>query len=314
MSIVDTLPVPQGWRSVRFGRLFERTRQTGEPDLPPLSVFLDEGVVPRSSRADNHNQLGEDLGKYLVVRPSDLVFNKLRTWQGGFGASAHCGIASPAYFVCRPTEQIDAQFADYLLHSPPYLAELTRISKWQPPAQFDLPWDQLRQLPILVPPRDCQERIVRFLQAETSRLVVLSKAIQEQQAALIEWENSRIDEALRAPTQVPLKALLRDACVGIVIQPARLYRDDGEIRCFRSVDLKDGTLTDEGVMRISRADHEERKRSELHAGDVVVVRTGQAGSAAVVPDWAAGANCVDLLILRPRVDTCVPVARSLCPR
>ena len=30
----------------------------------------------------------------------------------------------------------------------------------------------------------------------------------------------------------------------------------------------------------------------------MVVRTGNAGTAAVVPDWAVGGNCVDLLIVR----------------
>jgi hypothetical protein len=57
------------------------------PDAEPLSVFLDTGVVPRSTRSDNRNELGADLSKYLVVQPGDLVFNKLRTWQGGFGSS-----------------------------------------------------------------------------------------------------------------------------------------------------------------------------------------------------------------------------------
>jgi type I restriction enzyme S subunit len=37
----------------------------------------------------------------------------------------------------------------------------------------------------------------------------------------------------------------------------------------------------------------------LRAGDVVVVRTGQAGVAAVVPTELHGANCIDLLIIRP---------------
>ena len=40
-------------------------------------------------------------------------------------------------------------------------------------------------------------------------------------------------------------------------------------------------------------------KSRLRAGDIVVVRTGQAGAAVTVPPELDGANCVDLLIVRP---------------
>ena len=50
-------------------------------------------------------------------------------------------------------------------------------------------------------------------------------------------------------------------------------------------------LSDEG--------HRRHLKSELRAGDVVVVRTGQAGAAAVVPPELDGANAIDLLIIRP---------------
>ncbi len=36
----------------------------------------------------------------------------------------------------------------------------------------------------------------------------------------------------------------------------------------------------------------------LHVGDVVIVRSGNAGTAAVVPPELDGANCVDLVIIR----------------
>ena len=85
-----------------FGRVVERSQESGAPDACLLSVFLDQGVVPRDSREDNFNRLGADLAKYLIVRKGDIVFNKLRTWQGGLGVSNYDGIVSPAYFVCRP--------------------------------------------------------------------------------------------------------------------------------------------------------------------------------------------------------------------
>lgn len=172
-SILDGLVVPFGYELVPLGRLVERSRESGRPDLPPLSVFLDEGVVPRSAREDNFNQLGSDLSKYLVVHQGDLVFNKLRTWQGGLGVSRHNGIVSPAYFVCRPISGVDARFLHHLLRSTVYLAELTRISKFMPPSQFDIHWDDLRSVPILIPKIDMQRAIADYLDIETARIDTL---------------------------------------------------------------------------------------------------------------------------------------------
>jgi type I restriction enzyme S subunit len=45
----------------------------------------------------------------------------------------------------------------------------------------------------------------------------------------------------------------------------------------------------------SNADH---RKSQIFVGDIVVVRTGQAGTAVVVPHEFDGANCIDLLIIR----------------
>jgi type I restriction enzyme S subunit len=147
-----------------------RVNVSGKGDLEPLSVYLGAGVVRRADREDNHNQLGADLDKYLHVKPGDLVFNKLRTWQGGLGASKYEGIVSPAYYVLRTTERLDPRFANYTLISSPYLAELTRLSKFMPPSQFDMPWESLKRLPMLIPPLEEQRRIADFLDDQVSRI------------------------------------------------------------------------------------------------------------------------------------------------
>ena len=136
-------------------------------------MYLEDGVVPRSSRDDNHNRLGEDASRYLVVRPGDLVFNKLRTWQGGLGVSHHEGIVSPAYYVCRPRSSIEPRFLHYLLRSRQYLAELTRVSKFMPPSQFDILWEDLRNISIVYPSLIEQQAIADYLDIETARVDAL---------------------------------------------------------------------------------------------------------------------------------------------
>lgn len=169
VSVLDELNRGR-WLVVPLAGVVERRQEVGFESLEPLSVFLDVGVVRRADRTDNHNALGRDLGKYQRVAPGDLVFNKLRTWQGGFGVSRYEGIVSPAYIICAPKGQVDSRFLGYVLRSRPYLAELTRISKWMPPSQFDILWSDLKRVPVPLPATEEQRRIADFLDERVARI------------------------------------------------------------------------------------------------------------------------------------------------
>ena len=186
-TVLDELVLLPGWSEVPFRSVAKKVSESGFPDLESLSVFLDAGVVPRASREDNHNQLGESLDKYQRVQPNDLVFNKLRTWQGGFGISNYEGIVSPAYIIARPNLSLrEPRFLGYLMKSKPYLAELTRLSKWMPPTQFDISWESIRDIKIRIPSLEDQKRISDFLDRE---IALINEAIALKQSLIKEYEN-----------------------------------------------------------------------------------------------------------------------------
>ncbi len=74
--------------------------------------------------------------------------------------------------------------------------------------------------------------------------------------------------------------------------------DDSGIPCLRGLNIQPGRVDQANLMRISEADNREHAATILHSGDVVIVRSGNAGTAAVVPPELDGANCVDLVIIR----------------
>lgn len=304
------LSAPPAWEVHPFGRLVERSQESGQPAARALSVFLDQGVVPRDSRDDNFNRLGADPAKYLVVRPGDLVFNKLRTWQGGLGVSKFDGIVSPAYFVCRPRSAIEPQFLHYLLRSRVYLEELTRISKWMPPSQFDISWDDLRALPVLVPPLAIQHTIAGYLDRETARIDALVAAKQEMARVLTERWQVLIQAAAagrlgqksehRRPTSIPwledvpphwkeglLKLVAR---LGSGHTPSRSHPEwwidptipwitTGEVAQMRSDDIEHVTETRERISESGMAN----SSATLHpAGTVVLCRTASAGYSTIM--------------------------------
>jgi type I restriction enzyme, S subunit len=140
-------------------------------DLPLLSMSAEYGV--RARPEGEGRAASEDLSGYRVVREGDLVINRLSARDGAYGVSQQSGLISPAYWVFRANPLVDPRWLDYVLRSNSYKSELSRISKYMPPAQFDLPWDQFRRLFIPVPPIGDQRRLADYLDTETARIDAL---------------------------------------------------------------------------------------------------------------------------------------------
>ncbi|GAB47457.1 type I restriction-modification system specificity subunit, partial [Mobilicoccus pelagius] len=296
MSVVDelrwTVPVR------RLGALAERVQDVGHPEAEALSVYLGRGVVRRAEAVDNHNVLGADLAKYQLVQPGDLVFNRLRAWQGGFGASQYRGIVSPAYIVAHPRTGSDARYLNYVLQSKPYLAELTRLSKWMPPSQFDILWTDLRTVEVPAPPIEEQRRIADFLDDRVARIDQIIAAREGQLDLMAEQHLGILDREVRdAGPPRRLAGLLTQAGVGVVVNPSSYFRDDG-VPFIHGYNVRDGYLDLSEYKRMSVEDSIRLSRSRLQRGDVLVVRAGFPGRAAVVPPELEGGNCASVLLLR----------------
>lgn len=304
MSIVASLPLPAGWRRVSFARLVTRSKEAGRPDLEPLSVFLDAGVVPRASRDDNHNALGEDLGKYLVVGQGDLVFNKLRTWQGGFGHSRYTGIVSPAYFVCRTQQRDTSRFLDYLFHSRPFLAELIRVSKWQPPSQFDTPWEALRSIPCVVPPLAQQAETADFLDREGERMRRLDCRLKEAARQIDDLEQIEFERPLAEAVDTQrFRYGIRSIEQGWSPECDDRPAEDGEWGVLKLGCVK-GNRFDDRQHKALPAHLAPRPALEVREGDLLMSRANTrdlVGSAAVVKTVRPRLMLSDLLY-RVRLD------------
>lgn len=168
------------------------------------------------------------------------------------------------------------------------------------------------ELEIPSPPLEEQRPIADFLDAETARIDQLTLK-RRQMRSLLTLKRERVIESTlgleRAQTTdglVPLKYLVADVTVGIVITPAKWYVEAGGTPALRGLNVKPGFISTSDLVQISAEGHAENRKSRLNTGDVVVVRTGQAGAAAVVPAEMDGANCIDLIVVRP--------GRKLSPR
>ena len=184
------LDVPFGWTSVPMWSIVTRKDRKGYSDAELLSVYREYGVIRKSDRDDNHNVESEDLSNYKFVKKGDLVLNKMKTWQGSLGVSSFEGIVSPAYYVCELNEELHAPFIHYLLRSAPYIAMYGARSKGIRVGQWDLPYEEFREIPVLLPPIEEQRRIADYLEDKLNAIDGIQQKRSQQILALKEASQS----------------------------------------------------------------------------------------------------------------------------
>ena len=95
--------------------------------------------------------------------------------------------------------------------------------------------------------------------------------------------------------------------VGIVVKPASYYQDTG-VPALRSLNVRANRIETDPMVYVSTEDNESRlKKTRVWKDDVLLVRSGQPGTAAIVPSDLDGANAIDILILTPDQNTVHPV-------
>ena len=91
---------------------------------------------------------------------------------------------------------------------------------------------------------------------------------------------------------------LASITVGHVGPMADEYQSSG-VPFLRSLNVRPFRIDLTDIRYISSAFHSSLKKSALSPGDVVVVRTGEPGTAAVIPEELEVSNCSDLVVIRP---------------
>ena len=163
--------VPSHWEVQALRAVTQLKSDRNRPDLPVLSVYREYGVIRKDSRDDNHNATSLDTSTYKVVQPGDLVVNKMKAWQGSMGVSAYEGIVSPAYITCSTkSERVLPGYLHYLLRSSSLIGVYNSLSYGVRVGQWDMHYEDFKQIRIPLPPTDEQDRIVTFLDKKIAEI------------------------------------------------------------------------------------------------------------------------------------------------
>lgn len=190
--------VPEHWelhRTKNFLREVNVRSKTGKEDL--LSVSQYTGITKRKDSLRGGSGLvttAKTLVGYKLVEPGDLVMNIMLAWRGSQAVSAYRGIASPAYSVFRVTsDNVLPEYLHYIYRTELYNGLFKTVSTGVMDSRLRLYPEVFFRLPTLLPPKDEQHLIVRYLHALDAKVKRYIRAkrsliarLQEQKQAIIQ--------------------------------------------------------------------------------------------------------------------------------
>lgn len=276
-----------------------------DQDLPVLSITMKHGLVDQADKFKKR-VASADTSNYRIAYKNELVVGfPIDEGVLGFQTKYPAGIVSPAYDIWKLKEGVQCHI--------PYLERYLRSSQARSlyakrmqgavARRRSLTKADFLNLEIPFPSIDDQIRIAHLL-GKVEGLIAQRKQHLQQLDDLL---NSVFLEMFGDPVrnekgwETGISSIYAEmVTVGVVVKPASHYVESGVI-ALRSLNIKPNRIDLNDLVYFSQESNDGAlSKSRLKANDVVVVRTGKTGTAAVVPATLDGANCIDLIVVRPK--------------
>ncbi len=182
--------VPEHWNLKRFGYLFDENKKKNIGLKETNVLSLSYGNIKEKNIDDNKGLLPESFETYQIIEPNNIVFrftdlqNDKRSLRSAI--SKYHGIITSAYIAVKTKQNAD--FYNYLFRA--YDLQKVFYSMGEGMRQ-SLKMDELNKMPVVLPNKDEQKRIVSFLDIETARIDNLI-AKQEKLNELLEEQRKSI--------------------------------------------------------------------------------------------------------------------------
>ena len=159
--------IPNHWDVEPVSHIFEERREKNSNYQTKfiLSVMKDRGVIPYSEKGNVGNKSSEDISKYKIVYPDDLVLNSMNMMIGSLGKSEYMGALSQVYYVLKLMNPInyDMNYLTYVFSNKNFYESLKILGKGILEHRLRVPMDKLKCERLPIPPLEEQKKIADYL-------------------------------------------------------------------------------------------------------------------------------------------------------
>ena len=316
--------IPEGWTKNKVIRLFEMIGSGTTPKNItsgfPVVNWIQSGDITGSFMSACKNVISTSLlSQYSALKVYSEPFIIIAMYGASVGNvsislidgcvnQACCVLSSP---LCN------LHYAFYAIKS----AQSYLIRKAVGGGQPNISQDTIKQLWLPFPSLSEQESIVQYLDVTCSKIdnitnsarssieeyknlkqAVITQAVTKGVRGERNMKDSGIDWVGKIPEEWKLwklKAFSARINVGVVIRPSEYFDDSGTVPFLRGINVKEYTISSENMVYISQTSNQILSKSQVHTGDILIVRDGNIGASCVVPSYYNGANVVSMVIVTP---------------
>lgn len=201
--------IPSHWGAERAKWLFNRMERPVRPEDDVVTAFRDGQVTLRTNRrTEGFTNAIQEHG-YQGIRKGDLVIHAMDAFAGAIGVSDSDGKSTPVYAACVPRGEypVNSYYYAYLLRYMAHSGYIESLSKGIRERSTDFRFAEFRELPLPIPDKDEQDRIVAFLDQKTAEIDAAIAKKERLIDLLQEQKNIRIHQAvlLGLNPDVPLR-------------------------------------------------------------------------------------------------------------
>lgn len=306
--------IPSTWEKNKFKFLLREKTKTQNIDLPCGSISFGSVVYKDSEKLTEETRLAyqEVLSGEFLVNPLNLNYDlkSLRTALSGIDV-----IVSSGYIVLQSNGTAVPEYLKWLL----FVFDIRHMKTLGAGIRQTITFKDIGNCVSYLPSEGEQKAIATYLDRETARIdnLIAEKQnfinlLKEKRQALIshvvtkgldpdvKMKDSGIEWIGEVPEHWAIKRLKHispNVGVGLVINPSTYTRDEGVYYIFGG-DIKEFGFDLSKTRRMAPEDSEKLQASRLSEGDLVSIRVGYPGIAAVVTRELDGANCASVIIIR----------------
>lgn len=263
--------VPDHWETPRLGSVLKERKEVNKTNeiTKILSVMRDVGVIPYEEKGNVGNKCSEDITRYKIVRPGDIVANCMNIIIGSVGISKYTGCLSPVYYVLTPrSKDDDSRFFDHVFKVKAFQHSLVRLGNGILAHRMRIPMELLKCEVVPEPPLIEQKAIAEYLDGinkmfrhyirskqqvikllNEQKQAIINKAVTRGNDPNVRFKPSKVDWLGDIPEHWevrPLKQLLSRMDYGT----SESLGQEGEIRVLTMGNIQDGrvVLPDHGSL------------------------------------------------------------------
>ena len=311
LTITKTDLKDEGIPCVNYGEVHSKYGFRVDPEIHPLKCVGKEYLNSSSG---------------ALLERGDLVFADTSEDLEGAGNFTQSVGIKPLFagyhtIIARADRSNNTDFLSYAIDSEVFRTQIQLAVKGV--KVFSITQAILRGTDLWLPPIAEQIQIAEFLDYETEKIDLLIEkqlsliaVLKEKRQAVIShavtkglnpdapMKDSGVEWLGNVPEHWGVRSIssLTTKITNGFVGPTRGILVDEGVRYLQSLHIKQNEIQFRTPYYVTKEWSNEKEKSILGKGDVLVVQTGDIGQVAVVPEEFAGCNCHALIILTPRRD------------